>query len=207
MTRFLGCGLVLSLIVAMGCEGSGGGDKSSPAATKSDPASTGAAKPTGVAAAGTAPAAAAGTWAAAPGTAAANAAGTAAGTSPGAGLSAVPTTAEWDAASEVTVKGSSALGCETKAVREYLRVSCKGENNTGGKPTYLNVTKGDGRPGMFKYMGSGITSLIVPFVEGVDVAADFSWSNKTHTLTIQWPRGAPKPPAYGAFDAGRPNTQ
>lgn len=205
MTRSIGCGLVLSFILAIGCDGSGNGDRSGAATTKPDPAATGPAKSTGSAPTGTAPAVAS-TATAAIGTAAANAAAAAAGTSPGAGLSAVPSTAEWDAASEVTVKGSSALGCETKMVREYLRVSCKGKNNTGGTPTFLNVTKGAGRLGMFTFMDKGVSSLIVPFIEGVDLAADFSWSNRSHTLTIQWPRGAPKPTAFGAFDAGRPNS-
>src|SRR5438094_905269 len=36
-----------------------------------------------------------------------------------------PTVAEWNAVTkEVTIKGSSALGCETKMLREWLRVSC-----------------------------------------------------------------------------------
>lgn len=214
MKRSIGGGLVLSLALAVGCEGSGGGDKpGATATTKPDPSAASSAKVTGAAPAGTTSGAAGpaptatSTATAAADTTATSAAGSAAGVSPGAGLSAVPSKAEWDAAREVTVNGSSSIGCETKAVREYLRVSCSG-NTTGGTPTAVNVTKGAGRPGMFTFSADGITSLIVPFIEGVDVVADFSWSNGTsYTLTIQWPRGAPKPSSFGVFGGYRRTPQ
>ena len=68
---------------------------------------------------------------------------------------------------EVTVKGSSALNCETKIVREYLRVSCRGKNDSGGTPTAVKVTRG-GRGEVFTFASPGVTSLIVPFVSGVE---------------------------------------
>ncbi len=119
------------------------------------------------------------------------------------GRSAMPTLAEWNAQQkEVTVKGSSALNCETKIVREYLRVSCRGKNDTGGAPKGVAVRRG-GRGEALTYVGAGITSLIVPFVEGIDFAADFSWTDKSHTLTVKWPRGAPKPVVVGVFEGAK----
>jgi len=120
-----------------------------------------------------------------------------------AGRSKIPTLAEWNSQQkEVTVKGSSALSCETKVVREYLRVSCRGKNDTGGTPTNVVIKKG-GHGDAFTYVGAGVTSLIVPFVEGIDFAADFSWTDKSHTLTVKWPRGSQRPVVVGVFEGAK----
>ena len=131
---------------------------------------------------------------------------TAAGATPGAatrlpaGRSAVPTLAEWDSLKkEVTVKGSSALKCETKIVREYLRISCHGKNETGGTPKGVMVVKG-GHGEASTYAADGVTSLIVPYVEGINLEATFAWTDKSYKLVINWPKGAKMPPMIGAFE-------
>ena len=115
-----------------------------------------------------------------------------------AGRSAVPTLDEWNKVGEVTVKGSSALGCQTKMVREWLRVSCSGKNDTGGTPTSVKIDKGAGSD-RFTFAQNAVTSLVMPFEDGVQVEATFSWTDKSHKLTVSWPRGAPKPPVVGTF--------
>lgn len=112
---------------------------------------------------------------------------------------AFPTSAEFDKAAEVTVKGSTALGCETRVVREWLRVSCRGKNDTGGTPVLVRVGRGAG-PDVHTFANGGITSLVLPYVEGVDVTAIFSWTNKSHRLVVSWPRGAPKPTVLATFE-------
>ena len=97
------------------------------------------------------------------------------------------------------MRGSSALGCETKMVRTWLRISCRGKNDSGGTPTSVNITKGGGDGKTFKFAAGGVTSLVLPFVEGVDVKAQFGWSNKSAELHVFWPRGAPEPPPKGIF--------
>jgi hypothetical protein len=121
------------------------------------------------------------------------------------GHSPVPTTAEWEAASEVTVTNSSKLGCETKSLREWVRVTCKGKNDTGGAPSGVSVQKGNEKNELFTYPNGGpsggIASLVFPFAAGTDVAATFSWDDaKSSKFTSQWPNGSPKPAAYGKFD-------
>jgi hypothetical protein len=119
------------------------------------------------------------------------------------GRSAMPTLSEWNSQQkEVTVKGSSALKCETKIVREYLRVSCHGKNDTGGTPTSVVVKKG-GHGEAITYVGEGVTSLVLPFVAGIDFAADFSWTDKSHTLTVSWPKGSQQPAVVGVFDGAK----
>jgi hypothetical protein len=112
-----------------------------------------------------------------------------------------PTVAEWSAQTkEVAVRGSSALNCETKMVRKWLRISCRGKSDTGGEPTSVEVVKGGGDGKTFSFASAGVTSLVLPFVEGVDVEAVFGWSDQRKMkLHVFWPRGAPEPPPKGVF--------
>lgn len=115
-----------------------------------------------------------------------------------AGRTPMPTLAEWNGQrKEVTVKGSSALKCETKTVREYLRISCRDKNDSGGTPTTIQITKG-GRDAL-TFAAGGVTSLIVPYVEGTHLEAVFSWTDKSFPLTIDWPKGNKMPVVLGAF--------
>jgi hypothetical protein len=114
------------------------------------------------------------------------------------GRTPVPSLAEYAAAGEVTVKGSSALKCETKMIREWLRVSCRGKNDTGGTPTTVAVIRG-GRGETITFAAGGVTNLITPVLDGTDFEARFSWTDKSHPLTVKWPHGAPRPIVLGEF--------
>jgi hypothetical protein len=115
------------------------------------------------------------------------------------GRSAPPTLEEWSTLKkEVTVKGSSALKCETKIIREYLRVSCKGKVTPEGTPTGIKLLRG-GREAMV-FAHKGVTSLILPYVEGTDFEAAFSWTAKSHKLAVKWPKGSKQPVIVGAFE-------
>jgi hypothetical protein len=119
------------------------------------------------------------------------------------GRSETPTLAEFDAVGEVNVKGSTALNCETKKVREWLRVSCRGKNDTDGTPTALRVTSGGGNGDVFTYVGGGRTSLLLRYVSGTHVEAIFSWTDKSHLFVSEWPRGAPEPTIKGVFEGAK----
>src|SRR5262249_23583351 len=41
------------------------------------------------------------------------------------------------------------------------------------------------------------------FVEGTDFAADFSWTDKSHTLTVSWPHGSKQPATVGVFEGAK----
>lgn len=116
------------------------------------------------------------------------------------GRSTAPTLDEWSKMTkEVTVKGSSALKCETKIVREYLRVSCKGNVDPEGTPTAIKILKG-GRGEALAYANAGVISLIMPYVEGTDFEAGFSWTKKSHKLAVKWPKGSKQPVIVGVFE-------
>ena len=114
------------------------------------------------------------------------------------GRSPLPTIREWHDVGEVTVKGSSALNCETKMVREWLRVTCRGKNDTGGTPTRVALPA-DPLRGTRAYELAGVTSLLLPFIDGTHVLVDFGWTDKSYTLVLDWPKGAPRPPILGEF--------
>jgi hypothetical protein len=115
--------------------------------------------------------------------------------------SAVPTTAEWDAQTkEVTVTGSSALNCETKMVREWLRVSCRGKAK--GLGAIQNVIRefGGGKGDDFIFSSPGtVASFVVRYVPGTEQSVSFGWERGARRLQALWPRGAPEPESKGKF--------
>jgi len=175
---------LLSLLAMVACDPAGSGSGTVASSTSAAATATAAPKATATASAATTAAAASAMPSATP-------------TIPG--RSPVPTSEEWDAVGEVTVKGSSALNCETKMVREWLRVTCKGKNDTGGTPTWVSILEGY-QPGVFHYSSGRVTSLTIPFVAGVHFEGMFSWTDKAHKLVVDWPKGAPKPPIVGVFE-------
>lgn len=119
-----------------------------------------------------------------------------------AGRSPVPTIDEWNAVTkEVGVKGSSALNCETKMVREYLRISCRGKNDTGGTP--LSVVRKKGAQDAYLFTAAGVMSVVVAYVEGIDATFTFAWTDKTHPLHLSWPRGSKMPQILGVFEGAK----
>jgi hypothetical protein len=114
------------------------------------------------------------------------------------GRSPVPSLSEYASAREVTVKGSTALRCETKQVREWLRVTCRGKTDSGGTPTNVQVLRG-GRSETIVFAAGGVTSIITPVLVGNDFEAKFSWTDKSHPLVVRWPHGGPQPTVVGEF--------
>ncbi|MEO8704459.1 MAG: hypothetical protein ABI867_30680 [Kofleriaceae bacterium] len=108
----------------------------------------------------------------------------------------VPVPGVWDQVAEVIVTGSTAAGCETKQVREWLRLICT-RTETAGPPTQLEVELDTGKEAMGLVMPHGI-SILVPVVPGREYAARLTWADRTRVLRVTWPAGADKPTL--AFD-------
>ena len=114
--------------------------------------------------------------------------------------SATPTVAEWNSAGDVEVTDAKKLGCETRMVREWLRVSCRVKDDKGGIPTAVSIVKGK-TGDTLTYLNKAVTSLIVPFEPGMkDFQAVYSWEDKSVALTVTWPAGKKRPDPIGAFD-------
>ncbi|MFO0614373.1 MAG: hypothetical protein U0414_17430 [Polyangiaceae bacterium] len=110
-----------------------------------------------------------------------------------------PTIDEWNAMTkEVTVWHSSELRCETKMVREWLRVSC--HKNAYGQPT--DVTKGanEGQQA-FVFHSSEVASLVVEVLPGKSFEAEFSWEDAIFEFSLAWPNGG-RPEAHFAMPGG-----
>jgi hypothetical protein len=106
----------------------------------------------------------------------------------------VPTLAEWDAVGEITVARSTPLACETKMVREWLRVSCKGKSYTGGAPGNLTKISGCGADSFLFSKTGSTTSLVTPVLRGKSCEVRFTWTNdRAAWLSVDWIAGAPRP--------------
>jgi hypothetical protein len=118
------------------------------------------------------------------------------------GTSKPPSVAEWGAVGEITVRHSTPLNCETKLVREWLRVSCR----TGGKGPYLiegvKLTGGKDHGGIPPFVKKGVASIVTQVKTGMSAEYTFDWGNFTRKLTVAWPNGAPNPTIE--FDAPPP---
>jgi len=111
----------------------------------------------------------------------------------------VPTPGEWAAQKDEPVVNGKPLGCDAKALREWVKVTCKNKNDTGGTATGVTVSKGGEKQDTFPFGRDGVTSLVFPFQEGRDLEAAFAWNDKVATFKSAWPAGKPKPSSYGAF--------
>ncbi len=109
-----------------------------------------------------------------------------------AGRSKVPAPHAWAGLREVNLHGSTAAECATHLIREWLRVDCKKRRPTSPRPLGVQVVEG-GHGEAFVTAGEDEVVLVVPVVAGDRFLADFSWSDRTQRLAVQWPDGAPFP--------------
>jgi hypothetical protein len=111
-----------------------------------------------------------------------------------------PSVAEWNGVQrEVRVQGSSALGCETKMLREWLRVSCRAR--PGQMPPVSVSTVSHGGQQHYPGMYGTTASLVVQVVPGKPYRASYRWADDSGNfdaqfLVVNWPAGAPRPTIY-----------
>jgi hypothetical protein len=108
------------------------------------------------------------------------------------GRSRVPAPEEWRRLQEIIVKGSTAAGCETYQLREWLRVTCR-PRSPRSVPTGVTVRSGGRGEAMAlsvdafdALLGSGevhsFTSLVAPVLPGDVLVADFTWTDRAQRL-------------------------
>jgi hypothetical protein len=98
------------------------------------------------------------------------------------GRSPVPSHAEWVRTSEATVRGSSAARCETVRIREWLRVTCL----PAGRVRPYAVESLEGPADHMSIATSDAVDFVTVLEPGLDVRADFHWSDRTQTLSVTW---------------------
>lgn len=89
-------------------------------------------------------------------------------------------------------------GCRAAMIDRWLRVTCHGDGKQ--RPEALEVTRGGGDGMTFAVTQPGRASLVLPFEEGVDVRATFTFASSQAELRVSWPRGA-APTSKGVFIA------
>lgn len=115
-----------------------------------------------------------------------------------------PELAEWAKSKVVKVPGSTSNECETRMVREWLRVMCVPRSAELGKPVKITVERGrtpkERSQGENLKAVNDITTLIVPVRPGLDFAASFEWENGSHALRVRWPAGTAESARIMEFD-------
>jgi TPR repeat protein len=112
-----------------------------------------------------------------------------------------PTEQELAAAPEVIVKHSTALGCETRLMRSWLRVRCAPGAGIEA-PVDTRIVRGGRDLESAAFRGGGQTILLTTVREGDEIDARVVWPKTgIRTLRITWPRGAAA--ATMGFDRGR----
>ncbi|MCA9593954.1 MAG: hypothetical protein KC776_11605 [Myxococcales bacterium] len=110
------------------------------------------------------------------------------------GNSKPPTVAEWNAVGEITVRHSTPLGCETKLVREWLRVSCRTASSDANQILAVELTRGKDSGGIPPFVKKGVASIVTRVKPGMDAEWTYRWSQwGTRKLMVRWPNGAPSP--------------
>lgn len=113
---------------------------------------------------------------------------------PSEGNSKPPTVAEWGAVGEITVRHSTPLACETKLVREWLRVSCRTPDSAANQIQGVKLTRGNDSGGIPPFVKKGVASIVTRVKPGIDADWSFEWSQwGKRVLTVKWPHGAPAP--------------
>jgi hypothetical protein len=110
----------------------------------------------------------------------------------------VPKLNEWNAVPrEITVRHSTPLGCETKMVREWLRVSCRTKD--GRDPFEMAHSHQEGQQA-YLFNNDAVASVVVQVVPGKEYQAEYTYQigakHGSSTLVVKWPAGAPRPSIY-----------
>lgn len=113
---------------------------------------------------------------------------------PTSGTSKPPTVAEWGAVGEITVRHSTPLGCETKLVREWLRVSCRTPDSSPNQISSVMLTGGKDSGGIPPFVKKGVASIVTRVKPGMEAEWTYEWSQwGKRVLSVKWPNGAPAP--------------
>ncbi len=108
-----------------------------------------------------------------------------------------PTVAEWNGANDVKAAGNE-VGCEVRAVREWVRVSCRKKSPGGGTPSGVVVEHGKSKD-TFVFSSKGVTSVVAPLLPGTDLEAKYSWTDVVYAVSFRWHKDEERPDVFAHF--------
>lgn len=111
-------------------------------------------------------------------------------------LSSLPVPAQWNAVREINVAGSTAAGCETKRIREWVRILCipRDYGDLASVPQKIEVGEHRARRVMTMVMPAS-AALTVAMAPGDSLTATFTWKHATRKLEMSWAKDAASPTA------------
>jgi hypothetical protein len=107
-----------------------------------------------------------------------------------------PTPAEWGAVPrEITVRHSTPLNCDTRMLREWLKVTCR---EKGGRAALsMEHISRSGQQAYLHNTPPQLVSVVVQVVRGKEYRARYTYQlgrdRGASDLIVSWPSGAPKP--------------
>ncbi len=118
-----------------------------------------------------------------------------------------PSVKEWQTDAKLyIVKHSSGLLCETLALREWIRVSCRGKPGAPNQPTDAKLLKAPKKGQHYLFSRESVASLVIQPRKGQTSEFTFEWTNwGTRTLSVSFPENAEKPVL--AFDTAAPSNK
>lgn len=109
-----------------------------------------------------------------------------------------PTVAEWKNADEYPVRNAAKLGCETKFVREWIRVSCRSNKQSELRIQSLHVIKPNPKPGNFYTFvrKDAVASIVFPIRRNLNTEIGFVWGMVQRSLRVMWQTHAKEPAVW-----------
>lgn len=114
-----------------------------------------------------------------------------------------PKVTEWASAAELKVKNADKLGCEVKFVREWVRVSCRSNEQSAIAIKELRWLEPAQKPADFYDLvkPGQVASIVFPIRRSTKARVEFVWESFTRVLTIAWSENMPQPVVYFSGDA------
>lgn len=116
------------------------------------------------------------------------------------GRSYPPTFDEWLRVEEINVTNSSAAWCETKMVREWVRINCRAiEQKDGTRDSVVGLVVDQGGHGdalVNSQYGELPVALIAPVLPGDTLRARFAWREHVRDLVLSRPAQGPQSFAF-----------
>lgn len=117
------------------------------------------------------------------------------------------TMAEWNVVTrEIRVKNSTSLGCETKMLREWLKVACRRAEAIGVTPVSMDHVSHSGqKTNLFKVLPQ-VAGVTLEIVRGKSYRSRYTFLDnfgvrKTSDLVVDWPSNVDRPSIF--FTNGR----
>jgi hypothetical protein len=104
-----------------------------------------------------------------------------------------PAAKDWATAKEVGVKGSSALGCETRQSGDWFRMVCRANDATGKGKSATAIQGFDPQKG-YLVAGNGSVIVLTRYAKGSDIAIDLAWEKTFARLHLLWPSDMSRAP-------------